>query len=122
MVPWSITRVTDLPPNAKLREMQQNTHGLVQLIRAATPDVPQLSKQMLNACPLPPMHMIARLLPGRQSSILCSTESKSMGQSISPTGKGPVHIPNWKGAMQKAWIRAPYQKWPKKMPNACPAH
>ena len=32
MIPWSIGRVTDLPPNAKLREMQQNTHGLVQLI------------------------------------------------------------------------------------------
>ena len=40
MVPWSIMRVTDLPPNAKLRKTQQNTHGLVQLIRAATPDVP----------------------------------------------------------------------------------
>ena len=54
MVPWPIRRVTDLPLNAKLREMQQNTHGLVKLIRAATPDVPnqtpmpQLSKQMLN--------------------------------------------------------------------------
>ena len=36
------------------------------------------------------------------------------GQSISPTGKGPVHIPNRKGAMQKAWIRAPYQNWPKR--------
>ena len=29
MVPWSIRRVMDLPPNAKLREMQQNTHGVV---------------------------------------------------------------------------------------------
>ena len=38
--------VTDLPPNAKLREMQQNTHGRVQLIRAATPDVP-------NQTPMP---------------------------------------------------------------------
>ena len=51
MVPWSIRRVTDPPPNAKLREMQQNMHGLVQLIRAATTNVPnqtpmpQLSKQ-----------------------------------------------------------------------------
>ena len=41
---------------------------------------------------------------------------------------GPVHIPKWKGAnpypqleraMQKAWIRALYQKSPKKMPSAC---
>ena len=60
MVPWSIRRVTDLPPNAKMFEMQQITHGLVQLIGAATPDVanqtpmPQLSKQMLNVCPIPP--------------------------------------------------------------------
>ena len=80
MVPWSIRRVTDLPLNAKLREMQQNMHGLVQLIRAATRDVPnqtpmpQLSKQMLNACHIPPMHIIVQLLPGRQSSILSSNE------------------------------------------------
>ena len=44
MVPWSITRVTDLPPDAKLREMQQNMHGPAQLMRRTTPDVPQLSK------------------------------------------------------------------------------
>ena len=36
---------------------------------------------------------------------------------MSPTGKGPVHIPNRKGAMQKVWIGAPNQKWPKKMPS-----
>ena len=30
---------------------------------------------------------------------------------------GIPHIPNGKGAMQKAWIPAPYQKWPKKMPG-----
>ena len=47
--------VTDLPLNAKLREMQQHTHGLVQLIRAATPYVPnqtsmpQLSKWSMRA-------------------------------------------------------------------------
>ena len=73
MVPWSIRRVTDLPPNAKLHEMQQNTHKLVQLIKAATPAVPnqtpmpRLSKQMLNACPIPPMHIIVRLLLGVKS-------------------------------------------------------
>ena len=37
---------------------------------------------------------------------------------MSPTGKGLVHIPNRKGTMQKAWVRAQYQKWPKKMPGA----
>ena len=40
MLPWPTKRVTDLPPNAKLCEMQQNTHGPVQLTRAATQDVP----------------------------------------------------------------------------------
>ena len=39
------------------------------------------------------------------------------GHSISPTRKEPVHIPNQKGAMQKPWIKAPYQKWSKKMPG-----
>ena len=34
--------------------------------------------------------------------------------------RGIPHIPNWKGAMQKAWITAPYQKWPKKMPAVLP--
>ena len=47
MIPWPIRRVTDLPRNAKFREMQHNTHGLVQLIRAATPEMisayPQLN-------------------------------------------------------------------------------
>ena len=59
MVPSSIRRVTDLPPNAKLREMLQNTQELVQLIRAATPHVP-------NQTPQP-----------------------ERGRSISPTEKGP---------------------------------
>ena len=36
MVPCSIGRVMDLPPNAKLMELQQYTHGAVLLIRAAT--------------------------------------------------------------------------------------
>ena len=46
MVPWPIRRVTDLPPNAKLREMQQNTHRLVQLIRAAMPN--QTPQQLIE--------------------------------------------------------------------------
>ena len=62
---WSIKRVTDLPPNAKLREVQQNTYGPMQPIRTATPNavnqtlMPKLSKQMLNVCPRPPMHIFA---------------------------------------------------------------
>ena len=64
MVPWSIRRVEDLPSDAKLRKMQFNADGLVQLIGAATPTVPnqapmpQASKQLLNACVVPPMYII----------------------------------------------------------------
>ena len=71
MVLWSIRRVMDEPPNAKLREMQQNMHGPVQLIGVTKPDVPhqtpmpQQSKPMLNACPTPPMNIIVQLPPGR---------------------------------------------------------
>ena len=68
----------DLPLNAKLREMQQNTHGLVQ----------------------GPVH-----IPSWKGATPYSQLGRS--QSISPTGKG-----------QKAWMRALYQKWPKKMPGA----
>ena len=48
MLPESIRRVVDLPPSAKLHEMQQTTHELVQLITATTPDVP-------NQTPMPLM-------------------------------------------------------------------
>ena len=60
MVPLTIRRVTDLPPNAKLHELQQNTH------RVGYP----------------------HLETGR------SIFTAKRGQSISPTRKGPVHIPN----------------------------
>ena len=50
-----------------------------------------------------------------------SSQSRYTSQSLSPTRKGPVYLPNRKGAMQKAWIRALYQKWPKKMPSVRPA-
>ena len=97
MVPWSITRVTNLPPNAKLCEMQQNTHGLVPLIRAATPDnqtlMPQLSKQMLNVCPIPPMHIIVTLLAGCQSAILSSNEWHN---DMNPAFISAVMAPNLK--------------------------
>ena len=49
-------------------------------IGAATPLVPnqtprpQPSKQLLNACPIPPVHVIVRLLAGCQSAILSSNE------------------------------------------------
>ena len=40
MVPLSIRRVADLPPNATLREMQQDAHGR---IRATTPNDESIS-------------------------------------------------------------------------------
>ena len=83
MVPWSIRRVTDLPPNAKLCE---NTHGLVQLIIATTPDVPNQPQH--HNCP----------------------NKCSMRALYHP------HASLYR-AMQKSWFRAPYQKWPKKMPG-----
>ena len=43
MVPWSIRREMDLPPNAKYHEMQQNLHRLVQFIRAAMSDDQSIS-------------------------------------------------------------------------------
>ena len=52
----------------------------MQLIGAATPDVPnqtpmpQPSKQLLNAGPVSPVHIIVRLLAGCQSAILSSNE------------------------------------------------
>ena len=99
MVPWPIRWVTDLPLNAKLRERQQNTNGPAQLISTATPDVPnqtplpQLSKQMLNALPIPPMHIIVRLLAGRQSSILSSDEWHN---DMNPAFISAVMAPNLK--------------------------
>ena len=72
---------------------------LVQLIRAAMPDVPnqtpmpQLSKQTLSACPIPPMHIIVRLLPGRPSSILLSHEWHN---DMNPAFISAVMAPNLK--------------------------
>ena len=52
----------------------------MQLIGAAASDVPnqapmpQASKQLLNVCPIPPVHVIVTLLAGCQSAILSSNE------------------------------------------------
>ena len=48
MVPWTIRLVHYLPRDAKLCEMQQRAHTLVQLIRTAAPNVP-------NQSPMPQM-------------------------------------------------------------------
>ena len=73
--------------------------GLVQLIRAIMPDVPnqtpmpQPSKQMLNGYPIPPMHNIVQLLPGSQSSILSSNEWHN---DMKPAVLSAVMAPNLK--------------------------
>ena len=52
----------------------------MQLIGAATPDVPNQtpmpwpSQRLLNACPIPPVHVIVTLLAGCQNAILSSNE------------------------------------------------
>ena len=50
------------------RFWQHNTHT------SASSCVPQPSKQLLNACPIPPVHVIITLLAGFQSAILSSNE------------------------------------------------
>ena len=51
---------------------QHNTHTSAS--SSASSCVPQPSKQLLNACPIPPVHVIATLLVGCQSAILSSNE------------------------------------------------
>ena len=51
--------VTDFPTNAKLCKMQQNTDRLVQLIGAATPNVPNQTPM-----PQPSKQLLARRSPG----------------------------------------------------------
>ena len=81
----------------------------MQLIGAATPDVPnqtpmpQPSKQLLNACPVPPMDIIVTLLAGCQSAILSSNEwhndmnpafiSAIMAPNFKPVGHGSKKMP-----------------------------
>ena len=63
----------------------------MQLIGAATPDVPnqtpmpQPSKQLLNACPVPPMGIIVTLLAGCQSAILGGPQQREQNQKSKPT-------------------------------------
>ena len=99
MLPWSVGGVTDLPTDAKLCKMQQNADRLVHLIGAATPNVPkqtpmpQPSKQPLNVCPVPPMHVIVTLLAGCQSAILSSNEWHN---DMNPAFISTIMAPNFK--------------------------
>ena len=54
------------------RFWQHNTHTSAS--SSASSCVPQPSKQLLNACPIPPAHVIITLLAGCQSAILSSNE------------------------------------------------
>ena len=77
IVPWSRRRATDLPPDAKLRKVQQNMHRLVQRIGAATPNVPYQTLMPQPSTRVPyttHVHRCTTLLPGRHSSILSSNE------------------------------------------------
>ena len=71
----------------------------MQLIGAATPDVPnqtpmpQPSKQLLNACPVPPMDIIVTLLAGCQSAILSSNEWHN---DMNPAFMSAIMAPNFK--------------------------
>ena len=71
----------------------------MQLIGAATPDVPnqtpmpQPSKQLLNACPVPPMDIIVTLLAGCQSAILSSNEWHN---DMNPAFISAIMAPNFK--------------------------
>ena len=51
---------------------QHNTHTSAS--SSASSCVPQPSKQLLNACPIPPVHVIVTLSVGCQSAILSSNE------------------------------------------------
>ena len=87
----------DLPLDAKLCKMQQNADCLVQLIGAATPDVPNRipmpSKQLLNVFPIPPLHVIVTLLAGSQSAILSSNEWHN---DMNPAFITTIMAPNFK--------------------------
>ena len=90
-------RVAQLPTNAKLRKIQQNTYGLVQLIGAARPNVrnqtpmPQPTKQLPNACSIPPLHIVVKLLVDLLTccSLNCITMIKCARQ-VQEVNRSPI--------------------------------
>ena len=70
----------------------------MQLIGAATPDVPnqtpmlQPSKQLLNVCPIPPVHIIVTLLAGCQRAIL---SSNGWHNDMNPAFISTIMAPNF---------------------------
>ena len=73
MFPWTICRVPYLSSNQKMLQMQEYTHVLMQLRTGSPPYVPynapmpQVCKQVLNACPIETMHIVVFLVALRQS-------------------------------------------------------
>ena len=116
MFPQSVGRVTDLPPDAELRKMQQNSYILMQLIGAATPNVPnqtpmpQMSEQLLNSGPIPSMHIIIALLPCGEPIILPANEWHNDMQTAFV---GPIMAPDLKIKKLSSYsgrsITIPYQ-------------
>ena len=113
MKPRSIGLIPGLPVNTKLSKEEQNTHRAMQLCCrvcphiADNPPLPQACKEVLHACAIETMDIVISLL-GFTRSCRPNIMYKSVqvgphaqperGQSISPTGKEAVHIPNRKGA------------------------
>ena len=70
----------------------------MQLIGAATRDVrnqalmPKASKQLLKACPIPPVHVIVKLLAGRQNANLSSNEWHN---DMNPAFRSTIMAPNF---------------------------
>ena len=73
------------------RFWQHNTHTFASSFASSC--VQQLSKQLLNACPIPPVHVIITLLAGCQSAILSSNEWHN---DMNPAFISTIMAPNFK--------------------------
>ena len=74
------------------RFWQHNTHTHTSASSFASSCVPQPSKQLLNACPIPPVHVIVTLLAGCQSAILSSNEKHN---DMNPACISTIMAPNF---------------------------
>ena len=69
---------------------QHNTHTSAS--SSASSCMPQPSKQLLNVCPIPPVHVIVTLLAGCQSAILSSNEWRN---DMNPAFISTIMAPNF---------------------------
>ena len=72
---------------------------------SASSCVPQPSKQLLNACPIPPVHVIVTLLAGCQSAILSSNEWHN---DMNPALISTIMAPNFEIKEITSGMRSPY--------------